>query len=164
MPVIAVDTSGHVGDPPIWVVATRTSKKSGQRHRVIYLSEQKHSEYEEYTPNWVEKLSAVLMFRAIVGLGPVLGIYFEGDVIQIDRDFQGDRRDRVESYLARLFFKEFEGQYPLSNPNILFNSVRESKDVKIADYKCTKARHGELAPTISDPELFTDLSLLPRTL
>lgn len=164
MPVIGVDTSGHVGAPPIWVVATRWSKTSRQRHRALYLSDEEHSQYEDYIENWAEKLSAVLFFRAIVGIGNVPGIYFLGDTIQIDRDFQGSRRDRVLGYLKRLFLREFQGQYPLSNPTILFNSVRESEDVKMADYKCTKARHGEIQAITLEDDLFGDLSVLPRTL
>ena len=48
MVVIGVDSSGHVKNPPIYVVAVRRSKRRGQRVNTVYVSPQRHEEYLRY--------------------------------------------------------------------------------------------------------------------
>ncbi len=143
---------------PDLVVAVRHSKTIEQMHRVVHLSPKKRLQYQGRVENWAEKLSAALIFLA------VRWIYYSGDAIEIDIDFQRDRRRQVEAYLAKLFSVKFMGNHPMNSPAISSHSKRESVPVKIADKKCELARQGKLPTNFEDPELTADMSLLPRTI
>ena len=101
MPIIGVDSSGVVKDPPIYMVAVRLSKKKGQVERTIRVTSKKHEEYIQYikkikVSHSFEKISASLIFKTIFCKR---GIYFAYDSINIDVDFQGKSRDYVKKYL-----------------------------------------------------------------
>lgn len=155
MPVIGVDISGQVGvEAPVYCVAVKLSRRSKQTHKIVCLSKEKHDEYANYTRNWREKLSSILIFRAVVE------IYSFVDVIVIDTDFEGERRRHVERCLRRLFGERFVGQYPLTSPNILFQSARSNKNVKEADLKSKLARHRSLAYDFKDLDFSKEFSWL----
>lgn len=152
MGIVGVDSSGLVGDPPIHMAAVK--KVNIQKHSIIYLSKERHDEYRDrIDTNWREKLSAVLMFKAIE---PIISLY---DIIQIDLDFQGWRKTKVEAYLRKLFGKNYYGKHPLNNPIIQFLTKDLSNPVKWADKKSKMSRHKEIKNS-KCPNLWKYLSWL----
>ena len=133
MGIVAIDSSGTFEQPPIWVVAVR--KVNIQKHNVLRLNETQCDDYKKrIAENWREKVSAACMFKC---LEPLIK---HSDIIQIDKDFLGWRKDYVERYLKRLFGKKFYGKYPLSNPKIQFIPDEYSDDVTLAHRKTQSAR------------------------
>lgn len=135
MGIVGVDSSGIVKNPPepVWMAAIR--KVNVQYHNILYLSVPECEKYRKLIgENWVEKLSAALIFKS---LEPLIKY---SDIVQIDRDFLGWRRKYVEKCLHKLFGKRFFGRYPLSDAKIQFIG-EESDDVAEADTKSWNARH-----------------------
>jgi len=161
MVVIGVDSSGHVKNPPIYLIAVRRSKRKGQMTRSVYISREKHEEYVNYSlrmkiEHWFEKISAILIFKAIIG------IYYPGDSINIDTDFQGRSRRYVKEYLGRLFLEKYWGDSKRNNPSITFTSVRHDEIVKEADIKSKKLRRGYIRIDIEDPNIKKELLILKK--
>ena len=155
--IVAVDSSGTVNDPPINMVAVRLKTKKNneveQKHCILYMSVRVHDEYKKrMDANWRLKLSAALMFKTMETLVK------PGDVIFIDKDFTGIRKERVEKYLKKLFGKFYYGT-PLNNPTIRFITREDSIDIKTADIKSKKARHREL-PRRDCPNLWDCIDCL----
>jgi hypothetical protein len=154
MPKIGVDSSGHVKNPPIWFVGSRLSKKKGQIHYSVYISPQKHKEFEESTLNWDEKISAILIFKVICP------IFYEGDAIIVDKDFQGSTCKRVETYLKKLLANKYQKSPLMSNPNVFFIPENHCEEVKHAHIKSKKLRYKCIPINEKDPSFEKELDLL----
>jgi len=155
--IIGVDISGQVGsNPPIYSVGVKYLRRNEQKHHIVSLSTSKHDEYDCCTRNWCEKISAILMYLAAVG------VYTSRDVLAIDCDFEGRRRFYVERYLKRLFGEKFFGNSPLNDPNILWQPSRINRTVKMAHVKSQRARHRLIEPTIKDPNLEREIGWLEK--
>lgn len=153
-PIIGVDSSGQVKNPPIWMVAVRQSKRRGQKTYAIYLSKEKIIKLAKSIKNWNEKISAALIFKAVIQL------YNTGDAIVIDHDFSGKTREYVEKYVKRLFGVRYLGKPQFTNPPIIFASKRDSPQVKEADLKSGRVRHGIIVINEKDPNLTNELKIL----
>jgi hypothetical protein len=155
--IIGVDISGQVGtDPPVYAVGVKYLRRNEQKHEVVCLSPSKHDEYDSCTKNWCEKISAILIYLA------ALGVYTSHDVVVIDCDFEGKRRLYVERYLKRLFGERFVGKYPLNDPNILWQPAQINDTVKKAHVKSQRARHRLIEPNITDPNLEREIGWLKK--
>jgi len=167
MPIIGVDSSGHVTKPPIYFVASRRTKRKGQRVKLVKISVRKHKEYIRLATNvqlshLFEKISAVLIFRTIIG------IYYAHDSINIDTDFKGKSRKFVREYLSRLFQDRFVGDSKRNNPSITFVSSRIDEHVSDADVKSKMAKDIKKAPMeiqrlwtiLKDPKINKGIDLL----
>lgn len=167
MPIIGVDSSGHVKSPPIYFVASRKTEKKGQRVKLVKISVSKHDEYIRLVQkmklsHWFAKVSAVLIFKTIIG------IYYAYDSINIDTDFKGKTRDYVKEYLRRLFLDKFLGDSKRNNPSITFVSSRTDEHVSDADVKSKMAKDIRKAPmeiqrrwtVLQNPKITTELDLL----
>lgn len=153
MAVIGVDSSGHVGNPPIWIVATK-GRGTTQKHSAMMIDEQAHSRYVDCVDNWHDKLSAIIIFKV------VNSIIAAGDTIVIDDDFQQQRkRARVTRYILRLFGIARRGEYPLSYPNIAYATYHENDNIKHVHQKTQWARNKTLQYDIA-PELLRMFDLL----
>lgn len=154
MTIIGVDSSGHVKNPPIWIVATRRSKKSGQRAYAIYISSEKHRELEKCTKNWFEKVCAILIFKVVTP------IFYDGDAIVVDKDFQG-ASSYIEKYLKKLLQNTYPKNPRMANPNVLFIPDHDSKQVKEAHLKSQRLRHKRFScQSERDPSFEKELSIL----
>lgn len=156
---IGVDSSGHVKNPPIWIVATRRSRKKGQITYSIYISIDKHNELEKSCKNWYEVVSAILIYKVVVP------IFYEGDAIVVDNEFQGLER-YIERYLKKLFQKTYPKKMLMANPNIFFIPKKYSPEVKEAHIKSQRLRHKKASIIDRDPSLdkeFEMLGLSPST-
>jgi len=151
--IIGVDSSGHVKNPPIWMAATRRSKKTGQRCYGVYISVNKHGALEQFSINWAEKISAILIYRA------VLPIFYEFDSIFIDSDFQG-QGPYVEKYLKKLLRAKFPRKEALANPTVYFITEKKSAEVRDAHIKSQKMRRDALHIYERDPSLDEELEIL----
>lgn len=157
MPVIGVDISGQVGqDPPVYSVAVKLTRRDNQTHNIVCLSKAKHDEYVGCTRNWVEKVSSILIYRAVVG------IYTSLDIIFVDYDFEGKRRQYVERCLKRLFGERFYGHHPLNNPTIKFIPAQYDRNVKKADIKSKMARHRDMPDDSKDSDFSKELLWLSK--
>jgi hypothetical protein len=153
-PIIGVDSSGQVKNPPVWMVATRKSKKKGQRKYVVYVSREEIEKFRLKIKNWNEKISAILIFRATRYL------FHAGDVILVDRDFSAKTRKYVEKYTKRLFGVSYCGKPHYTSPPIIFSSVRDSPEIKEADIKSNRARHGTVPINEKNPDFAKELEIL----
>jgi hypothetical protein len=151
--VIGVDSSGHVKNPPIWMAASRTSKKNGQRYYGVYISDRQHGKLEQFSINWAEKVSAILIYRA------VLPIFYEFDSIFVDSDFQG-QTPYVEKYLKKLLRAKYPRKEALANPTIYFIPANKSIEVKHAHIKSQKMKKKTLFIYEKDPPLDWELEIL----
>ena len=150
--IISVDSSGHVGQPPIIMLATKHTH-NGQSKVALEIDEATHLTYEGCTVNWKEKLAAALIFRAVV---PIFGPQHS---LIIDFDFNNTpRRNRVEEYLRRLFGKNYYGKPSFANPSISW-ATRKNPYVKIADQKAYAA-HLKRIPRKVAPNLMGDIRSL----
>lgn len=150
--IISVDSSGHAGQPPIVMLATKITSK-GQSHVALVVDDATHSTYEDCTVDWREKLAAVLIFHAVL---PIFGP--NHDII-IDFDFNSaNRRMRVDQYLRRLFGKKFFGHPSLSNPPISWATI-ENPHIKLADKKASLARQKKISRRPA-PELMKEIRSL----
>jgi hypothetical protein len=157
--IIGVDSSGQVGQPPIYFIAVRHFVEIGQREHLVFVSKNKYYEYVQLKSslkiiNWREKVSAILIFRA------VRGIFQSNDSINIDVDFLGKSRDFVEGYIKRLFAKNFPKDRGRNNPNITFVPARFNEHVKEAHKKSKKARYGHIRINDNDPTILSEIELL----
>ena len=151
---IGVDSSGHVKNPPIWIVGTRNSRKKGQKMHSIYISPAKHEQLEQCSANWIEKVSAILIFRAIHP------IFCEGDAIVIDKDFQGKTCKYVEVYLKKLLCHKYPRKPLMSNPNVFFIPDNQSAEVKHAHIKSKNLRYKRITLDEKDPDLSKEFEIL----
>lgn len=150
---IGVDSSGHVKNPPIWMIAVRRSKTKGQLTHGVYVSEQKHRKLEGSCENWYEKTSAILIYKVVTPL------FYEGDAIVIDYDFQG-LETYVEKYLKKLLRKTYPRKPMMSNPNVFFIPARLSAIVKEADLKSKRMRHKFIVIHEKDPSFEKEFVML----
>lgn len=96
--IVALDTSGQIRvDTDIWIVAVR--KQNVTRYTVIHINRDYQDRFQNTTENWVEKLNAILFFRAANTL------FMSHDIIQIDKDFLGIHARYVKHYMESLFGK-----------------------------------------------------------
>lgn len=160
MTIIGVDSSGHVKQPPIYMMAVRVSKNKGQLDTLLHISPQQHEEYVRLVEkmkisHWFEKISAILIFKV------VCEVYYAHDSINIDVDFQGKSRRYVRKGLKKLFLAKYLGDSKRNNPNITFVPSRIDDNVKQADHKSTKALHKriEVNKRIKNPNIMHELSL-----
>lgn len=159
---IGVDSSGKWGNPPIWIIAVRTSKKKGQTYYTAYLSKQKYRTVEGSCKNWKDKFRAILIYKVVSNL------IYDRDVIIIDVDFHGKTRKYIIAYLKKLFREIYPESFPKKplkkDPEILFSSPRYSPEVKDADVKSKKLRHGIIPEHarahIVDPSFERELEFL----
>lgn len=150
---IGVDSSGHVKNPPIWLIATRSSRKKGQRTYSIYISREKHKELKGSCKNWYEKVSAILIYKVVVP------IFYEGDAIIVDNEFQG-LENYIEKYLKKLFQQTYPTRPLMANPNILFVPKKFSDEVKQAHIKSQRLRHKKASINENDPTFDKELERL----
>ena len=156
---IGVDSSGHVRNPPIWIIATRRSGKKGQITHSIYISIQKHNELEKSCKNWYETISAILIYKVVTP------IFYDGDAIVIDTDFQG-LENHIMKYMQSLFQQTYPRKPLMANPNIFFIPKKHSPEVKDAHIKSQRLRHKKVSITTKDPSFnkeFEMLGLSPST-
>jgi len=160
MTIIGVDSSGHVKQPPIYMMAVRITKNKGQLDTLLHVSPQQHEEYvglanKMRISHWFEKISAILIFKV------VCEVYYAHDSINIDVDFQGKSRRYVKEWLKRLFQAKFLGDSKRNNPSITFVPAAIDDDVRCADLKSKKARHKriEVNKKIDNPNIIDELCL-----
>lgn len=148
--IIAADSSGQINvNPDVWIVAVR--KMNRQEHAGIYVNQKYQYEIKtRVTQNWVEKLNAILYFKAIKTL------FRETDKVYIDKDFQGKRALYVKKYMETLF-----SILSQSSPAIEFITIKSSKEVKEAHLKTKKARYGQIRLT-KNPTIFEELECLNK--
>lgn len=151
---VGVDSSGHVKNPPIWFIGTRTSRKKGQKFHSIYISPKKHKELEKCSEHWAVKVSAILIFKVIC---PIL---CEGDAIVVDKDFQGQTCLLVEGYLKRLLYDKYPRRPLMSNPNVFFIPDNQSQEVKHAHVKSKNLRYKAIRLDEKDPSFKRELKIL----
>jgi len=149
---IGVDSSGHVKNPPIWIIATRQSRKKGQVTHSIYISKKRHEKLEACCKNWYEKVSAILIYKVVIP------IFYEGDAVVVDDEFQGLEK-YVERYLKRLFQQTYSKRPLMANPNIFFISGKYSP-VKEAHIKSQRLRHKKTAIIERDPSFDREFKIL----
>lgn len=139
MAVIAIDSSGHVGQPPVFFVATRLRfrrgvlDRSSQRHRIIRVNRQIHDTFVNRAQTWRLKLSAALIYDVMIGF------LRKEDTITIDTDFNPTDRIIVIRYINRLRFT-YNRETPIQYCPIDFISSRDNECVAIADIKTKIAR------------------------
>lgn len=150
---IGVDSSGHTNNPPIWFVASRRSKKKGQMKSTLYVSEKKHDELIESFKR-SEKLSAALIYKVAVS------IFYEGDVLVVDRDFDPSSQKYIAKYLRRLFRATYPKRPLMANPTIFFLRDIHDESVKDAHIKTQRLRHKNLRKEMKDPSLTWELEKL----
>jgi len=150
---IGVDSSGHVKNPPIWIIAVRRSRKKGQVTYSIYISRKKHKELEGSCKNWYEKVSAILIYKVVVP------VFYEGDAVAVDSEFQGLEK-YIEGYLKKLFQHAYPKKPLMSNPNIFFIPDKYSPEVKEAHIKSQRLRHKKAAVIERDPSFDKEFKML----
>jgi len=151
MPIVAVDSSGIVGQPPVYMAAVRYTDK--QKHSIIHLDIMQEQKYKkQIRSDWKLILSSILIFKAVENL------IKSNDIIQIDTDFQGKDKEKIKYYLKKLFGHKYNGN-KLANPIIQFIPSRYSEDVKKADKKSKLARHKKI-DRIKCPNLKKELEIL----
>lgn len=143
MAIIAVDSSGHVGQPPIFFVASRLKRKhnhidyNSQVHHITRVNRALHDSFINTAQGWRLKLSAVLIYDVAASL------LHSHDQIVIDVDFDVSNRRVVRRYLNKLLFV-YHQETPLQQCSIEFVSQTDSEYVKIADYKTKRARRHDI--------------------
>lgn len=146
-----MDSSGIVTQTPVYMAAVR--KANTQKHNILHLDKSKENEYRKLIrKEWRWKLSAILIFKSIEPL------IKQNDIIQIDTDFQGKNRAKIESYLRKLFGIKYYGK-KLSNPKIQFIPPIHSEDVKLAHKKSRKARRHKI-DVVKCPNLRKEIDIL----
>ena len=145
---IGVDRSGDFTHPTdhLYFVATRFSRR-GELRRVIRLSREKIEELKRRVADYEEKLSAIMMFIAIDR------IFHPGYSIQVDKDYEGRRLKKVRGYLKRLFGVVNYGRAFSADPPLEFLPKEYSSLIRHADKKANLARHKEIKPDESDPNI-----------
>jgi hypothetical protein len=137
--VIAIDSSGHVGQPPVFFVAARLKFRrrvldpSSQRHHIIRVDTELHDTFANRAQTWRLKLSAALIYDVMIGL------VHKEDTIIIDTDFDPSNRQIVKRYINKLL-STYNRETPIQSCPIQFTSSRENECVKIADLKTKLAR------------------------
>jgi hypothetical protein len=154
MVIIGVDSSGHVKNPPIWMVATRRSRKSGQRYYSVYISDRKHKKLANSCSDWENKISAILIYKSI------FPIFYEFDSIFIDKDFQGKTCKTTERYLKKLLRASYPRKESMANPTVYFIPDNKSIEVKDAHIKTQKVRSKKLKIFEKDPSFQHELNIL----
>lgn len=159
---IGVDSSGKWGDPPIWIIAVRRSKTKGQICCTGYLSKEKYETIKGICKNWKDKFRAALIYKV------VSSFVYDRDIIIIHVDFHGKTRKHITDYLKKLFREMYPKYFPnkplKKDPEILFSSTRYSPEVREADVKSKKLRHGMIPQTvhtqINDPSFKKEIEIL----
>jgi hypothetical protein len=136
----------------IWIVAVR--KQNVTRYTVIHINRDFQDRFQNTTENWVEKLNAILFFRAANTL------FMSHDIIQIDKDFLGIHARYVKRYMESLFGK-FNFGTDKNKPTIQFIPDTLSEDVKEA-HKYTKLARYRRIPSIDNPNIEKEFSYLRR--
>jgi len=163
MRVIGVDSSGIVGQPPVFIVAARLRFRNrgidynSQEHHIIRLDTKLHDTFKGVDREWRLKLSAVLIYSVVIRLIDA------GDVVDIDIDFNPSDEKKVTRYLKRLFFNYYR-ETAFENPRIDFKSIKDSQYIQIADNKSKQARKHEIGPTedASEKELTERFNILRK--
>jgi hypothetical protein len=133
--IIAIDTSGIVGDPPIYIVGARLKRKNGrivkQFHNILLIEKEVHDNFIDKASRWKLKLSAVLIYNVLCGILKV------EDEIIMDVDFQANE-DHVKRYLKILGQRYHYENHGIDLRLEFGNCSNES--VFVADQKSKRAR------------------------
>jgi len=136
------------------MAAARTSKKSGQKCYCVYISKEKHIELEKSCKDWQNKISAILIYKAIKP------IFFEFDSIFIDKDFQGNTSKVIEKYLKKLLRETYPRREAMANPTVYFIPENKSVEVKDAHIKSQRFRYKYLKIDEKDPSFDKEIDTL----
>ncbi|HJT47609.1 MAG TPA: hypothetical protein VJ729_05450 [Nitrososphaeraceae archaeon] len=145
MAIIAIDSSGVVGQPPIYFIAARIKYRRGridhksQRHLKIMVGNELHDSFINKAQGWRLKLSAALIYYVMICL-----LHHE-DKIVIDVDFDPSNRIIVKRYIDKLLFT-YHRETPIQHCPFEFKSIREDECVRIVDFKTKKARREYIHP------------------
>ena len=150
--IIGVDSSGHVKNPPIYMVASRVSQNKGQICHGVYVSKKKHNELENTCKDWADKISAAMIYKSI------FPIFFENDAIFIDKDFQG-KSPIIEKHLKKLLRATYPRREPLANPTVYFIPENKCGEVKDAHLKTQKPRR-KIVTFEKNPSFAHELEIL----
>jgi hypothetical protein len=145
--VIAVDTSGQVGQPPIIIIAARI-KKRPNRVRIhetdssLTINEAFHNEFINGAAHWRLKLSAILFFCVIQAV-----IKKEDNLIIIDKDFDAGNQKLVTKYIYKLFtVNKIDGK--IVTPSIEYRSDHDYY-VNTVDIKTKRTKDKLFKPNIN---------------
>lgn len=137
MTIIAVDRSGDIGFTDVWFAAVK--EVGGQSHRAIFVHRDAQLSYSRLYPlRWRDHFAAASMFYVVSQL------FRPGDSILVDKDYQGVTAEYIKERIQRLFGLRFINNRMASKPQIEFVPKRYSENVKRADLKSKKARHGAI--------------------
>jgi hypothetical protein len=155
---IGVDRSGDLNHPTdnLYYVATRFTRRKKETKWVVCVSYEQKKTFQKSVPEWHESIAAIMMFKA------VNKIFHPGYSIQIDKDFQGQSREKVLYYMQRLFGSVNYGKPFWADPPIEFLPKEYSSSVKHADGKSKLARKKELPSDEVDPNVEDLLCILKK--
>lgn len=124
--------------------------------QAVYISEQKHFELVECCINWYEKTCAIIIYKA------VKPIFYQGDALIIDTDFQRSA-EYIKKYVKILLEVDYPRNPYMANPNILFLPDR-NPTVKDAHIKSQRLHWKEfpLCPREKDPSFERELKILKK--
>jgi hypothetical protein len=145
MAVIAIDSSGIVGQPPVFMVAARLRYRPSreewtQDDYILKLDRTLHDTFIGRDREWKLKLSAVLIYIVI------LPLFHTGDTIEIDIDFNPQDTEKVRRYLRKLFCDYSAKTLIKEPPHIYFRSIEDSDYIEKVDMKSKSARKGGMKP------------------
>ncbi|MFZ0513815.1 MAG: hypothetical protein WAM14_19570 [Candidatus Nitrosopolaris sp.] len=145
MAVIAIDSSGIVGQPPVFMVAARLRYRPSreewtQDDYILKLDRTPHDTFIGRDREWKLKLSVVLIYIVI------LPLFHTGDTIEIDIDFNPQDKEKVRRYLHKLFCDYSAKTLIKEPPHIYFRSIEDSDYIKKVDMKSKSARKGGMKP------------------
>lgn len=146
---VGVDRAGDFSDQHehLYFVATRYSRRGKQIKWVICLTRSMIVQLRKQVADFEEKIFAIMIFKA------VNQIFHPGYSIQIDKDYQGRRLRKVKGYVKRVFGVVNYGKAFFADPPLEFLPKEYSKMIRDADQKATRARHKEIKPDETDPNI-----------
>jgi hypothetical protein len=121
-----VDSSGHVGQPPIYYVASRIKNRPIRRREdqvdsVLSIDNEFHDGFVDTIPYWNLKLSAIFIFHVVEAV-----IKQEDILILIDVDFPTTSQKHVRKYIHMLFERYRIFHNYTTKPTIEFRSDRDN--------------------------------------
>jgi hypothetical protein len=99
-----------------------------------------HDAFINTDREWKLKLSAVLIYSVIIPL------FYTGDTIEIDVDFDNSNQEKVRRYLRKLFSDYSATTLIKEPPHIYFVPIEFSDYIKKVDVKSKDARKGWMKP------------------
>ncbi|MFH0986810.1 MAG: hypothetical protein V1911_02040 [Candidatus Micrarchaeota archaeon] len=142
--IIGIDSSGKIDQLPCFIVGVRDDFcyciEITKINKAAIINE-KH---------WKEKLTAAHMFKLIKK------IYRKGDMIEIDDDFSGTKKEIIKylDYLLRSYYQM----------EVLLRVSRDkwSKSVGRADKLSKFARNGKLAVDLKNPDVSNEWNTISK--